>query len=262
MPRIRLVLSAAALVLAACDSGGSAVVPPAPSPTPSPSPSPAPSPSPSPSPTVPVQIDFGFAAGLDGWLADYADYPQGDEADIGFLAEHRQLPVPLDHRSGLLLSSRNESDDVFMYVWRPITGLQPGRRYRVDMEVVFASNAPPGCAGAGGAPGEAVAVKIGATRIAPSRIVENGHVRVNFDKGHQQQSGSNAVVIGNIAQLEPGSCSGSNPYRLKSLVSGSAGPVVAASDQGTLWAVIGTDSGFEGVTALYLLGGRITLTPD
>lgn len=258
MPRIGLV-PLAALVLAACDGGGSALVPPAPTPTPTPSPSPAPSPSPTPAPTT---IAFSFDANLGGWLADYADYPQGDEADIGFIAEHAPLPSPFAPRRGYRLRSRNESDDVFMFAFRPVTGLVPGRRYRVDIALQIATNAPPGCPGAGGSPGESVYVKAGATPQLPARTLENGWVRVNFDKGNQAMEGAHAINLGNVATLEAGSCSGANPWRLKTLARPGAGPRVTADAQGRLWPVIGTDSGFESVTEVYLLDGTLTLTPD
>jgi len=207
-----------------------------------------------------VAIDFSFAAGLDGWEASYADYTLGMEPSIAFASGFRQLPSPLQTTSGFLLSSRNVSDDVFMTITRPVTGLVPNTRYRVDISIAFATNAPPGCIGVGGAPGEAVVVKAGATATLPAKVQQGSYVTVNYDKGVQSTGGANAVVIGNIAQAAPGDCN-QPAYQRKTLSSGAAGPLVTSDASGRLWLVIGTDSGYEGLTELYYLDGRATLTP-
>ncbi|GAA0736274.1 hypothetical protein [Sphingomonas japonica] len=252
---MRAILLAAALVLAGCEDNGSGD----PDPTPTPTPTPTATPTPGPGPSA-VTLDIDFSDGASGWLADYADYSQGMEEVIGFTARIEDLPAPLASRTGFLLSSENRSDDVFMYLTRPVADLAPNQAYRVDTDITIASNAPAGCFGIGGAPGEAVTVKAGASGAAPARMLDDGLLSVNFDKANQAEGGDDVAVLGNVAADDAGDCSGSR-YGLKQLSSDGDGPVVESDAEGRLWLVIGTDSGYEGLTALYYLGGEVTLTP-
>jgi hypothetical protein len=219
-----------------------------------------------------VRVPFSFAGGTDNFVADFADYSPGQEvgdAGIRFLSEFRRLPPPLDTRSGLLVAGTNRSDDLFMYIYRPVTGLVPGQRYRVNVEIAFATNVPPGCAGVGGSPGEGVAIKAGATAVQPVKRVENNRVLTSIDKGNQVTSGRDMILIGNFAG-GGGTCT-SGEYRVKTLSTASPqGPAPAppadallltADAQGRLWIVIGTDSGFESRTEIYYLDGLATFTP-
>lgn len=242
-----LMLSAASFVAGRCGSDSDTPLPP-------------PSPPPPPAPGT-ATFDFSFATNLAGWEPAVADYALGQEESIDFAFGHERLPDPVDNRSGMFLSSNNASDDVFMFASRLVDGLARNTRYRVDLSITFATNAPPGCVGIGGAPGEAVTVKAGAVGFRPETVIESGNfVTVNFDKGDQTQSGEDVVAIGDFAQTTPGNCL-LPVYRLKTLSIGSAGPIVTSDSSGRVWLVIGTDSGFEGVTKVYFLEGTATLRP-
>src|SRR5690606_37728130 len=101
-----------------------------------------------------VVVDTDFVGGSTaGWQVGFADYPAGQEDIFDFAAEVRTLPVPLDTtRRALFVSGSNRSDDLFMFLKRPVEGLTPGATYRVRFEVDLASNEGSGCFGAGGAP--------------------------------------------------------------------------------------------------------------
>ena len=247
----RFILFSTVVTLAGCggdDSGAS--------------PAPPPPPPPPPGPPGTVTLTYSFANDFAGWEAAYADYTLGQEATIGFAFGHERLPAPLADRTGIYLSSDNRSDDVFMYLTRQVDGLVPNTRYRVDLQIEIATNAPPNCPGAGGSPGESVFVKAGASAVRPEKVVAAGNfVTVNFDKGDQSQSGANAVVIGNFAQSTAGGSCLNGPYQRKTLSSGTAGPAVRSDGNGRLWLVAGTDSGFEGFTKIYYLEIRATFTP-
>lgn len=86
-----------------------------------------------------------------------------------------------------------------MYLYRPVTGLVPGQRYRVRVDVTFATNVPPDCVGIGGSPGESVAIKAGAAVAQPTKRVVNNRVVTSISKGEQQTSGREAIRIGNFA---------------------------------------------------------------
>jgi hypothetical protein len=105
-------------------------------------------------------------------------------------------------------------------------------RYRVTV----ATNAPKGCAGIGGAPGESVVVKVGATPVVPARIVDAAqYYRANFDHGSQLAGGRDALPVGNIA-ITNANCAVPR-YELKAF--DSAPLTVATSATGRLWLVVG-----------------------
>ncbi|WP_129791987.1 hypothetical protein [Sphingosinicella sp. CPCC 101087] len=245
--RLFLASASSAGFVGRCGSGANPPPPPGPPP-------------PAPPPPGQVTFNFSFADNFAGWEPAIADYALGQESSIGFAFGHERLPPSVDDRSGIYLQSTNVADDVFMYVSRLLDGLAAGARYRVELSVTLATNAPPDCVGIGGAPGEAVTVKAGASRVRPDKVVEQGFVRTNFDKGNQTQGGRDVIAIGNLAQNVPAGDCLAPLYSRKTLATGSGGPVVSSDSHGRLWLIIGTDSGFEGLTRVYLLEGSARLT--
>jgi len=213
-----------------------------------------------------VRVPFNFSAGTDNFTADFADYTPGQEVGdqgIRFVSEFRRLPPPLDNRFGLLLGGTNRSDDLFMFIWREVSGLVPGQRYRVETDLTIATNVPANCVGIGGSPGESVAVKAGASPVRPAKAVNaSNDFRVNFDKdaGPLTVGGNHVFTIGDFAG-GGGTCN-EGVYALKTLRSPADRiPTLTADANGRLWMVIGTDSGFEGRTEIYFLEGLAIFTP-
>ena len=210
-------------------------------------------------------MNFSFASGYESFTADIADYSPGMEIGdqgIRFVSEHRRLPPPLDNRFGLLLGGTNRSADLFMFIWREVSGLAPNRLYRVDVAVTIATDIGRNCVGIGGSPGESVVIKAGASPVRPAKTLVNGNFRVNFEKDRNPLpiGGDQVVTIGNFANSTE-ICSGGR-YELKTLSSiGTRSGMVTSDAAGRLWLVIGTDSGFEGRTEIYYLEGSATFTP-
>ena len=195
-----------------------------------------------------VGYDFRFAQGPYGWQAGFADYPLADAASYMLDSDHRALEPPLDSsRAALYIAGTNRSDDLFMFYKREVA-VRPSTRYRVRFEVEFASEVPSGCAGVGGAPGEGVTVKAGASLEEPLAILAaDGMLRMNIDKSNQSQGGRDALVLGDIANSR--SCEEPWQWELKTLAGGS---IELTSDAtGRVWLLVGTDSGFESRTELY-----------
>jgi hypothetical protein len=198
-----------------------------------------------------IVVADDFSRGSNGWLAGFTDYSL-QTGDLRFVAELRPLPDEVDAaRSGFYVQSMNRSDDVFMFLKKALgteDGLAPDQAYRVSLDIRFASNAPSGCVGIGGAPGESVYVKAGAAIDEPVASVDGGgYVRLAADKGQQASGGKDAAVIGNVANGTP--CEGSmHPY---ATVARQASFTVQTDHRGSLWLLVGTDSGFEGLTGLY-----------
>jgi hypothetical protein len=194
--------------------------------------------------------DFDFSHGGQGWVAGFADYPVHADGFYKLESGYRRLPAPLDDRSGFFISGENHSDDLFMYLKRRVSGFDPNTNYEVSFVVEFATDVPTGCGGVGGSPGESVFVKAGASSVEPIAIVnESGQYRMNIDKGNQSRGGANAVVIGNVANSTL--CEQNiRRYEIKQL--SSPQPVLVTTDaSGSVWLLVGTDSGFEAGTSLY-----------
>jgi hypothetical protein len=130
--------AATPLVVAGCnDSSGG------PNPVPTGTPGGTPRPTNTPANSV-VTALFDFNAGTQDWTADVSDLPANYSSALYEISYGlAPLPSPLNtsHRA-LRLTSFNQSDDLWQFVKRPISGLRPNTLYRVRFEVELASNAP------------------------------------------------------------------------------------------------------------------------
>lgn len=195
-----------------------------------------------------VEFGFSFDAGADGWVVGFADLPEDYDQSIYELdGGHRALPDGLGG-AGIYVQGHNRSDDLFMYLKCRVEGLTPAVTYTVSATVELATNAPLESIGIGGSPGQSVYVKAGASTTEPDAAPDGtGHLRMNIDKGNQSRGGAQMAVLGvvghpNIVGEE---------FRRKTLES-MDGPVeVEADEAGRAWLIVGTDSGFEGLTRLY-----------
>ena len=210
-----------------------------------------------------VEYDLTRAVGAEGWTAGFADYPVADEEAMELTSGHEALPAGLSlEGSGLYSAGTNHSDDLFMFWKRRVDGLRPMTRYRLETMVEFATRAPEGCVGVGGAPGESVYLKVGASGVEPAaQAAQEGGVamqRMNVDVGDQSEGGTNAIVLGHIG-TPAGDCT-SPVWDVRRLESEQPLEMTSAPD-GTLWLLIGVDSGFEGRTEIYFTRVRAHLRP-
>lgn len=212
-----------------------------------------------------VSKSYDFTQGAQGWNSGFADVPVDANDSYELDSGIRDLPDDLNaDGTGYLLQSHNRSDDAFMFLTRKLTsqdGIVAGQSYQVKFTIKFASNAPSNAAGIGGAPGESVVLKAGASSIEPRAVADGDMLRMNIDKGNNSTGGTVASVVGNIAnghELEGDQTS--VPYASLTREHTHTA-TVKADDQGNLWLIVGTDSGFEGLTALYFQSINVTLTP-
>jgi len=239
-------------LLASCDNSNKPT-PPKPEPVPAPIPPPLPG-------NDVVQIDFNFNSNTDGWTAGFADYPIAQASIFNLSANFSQLPAPLQTASGFMVSGTNRSDDLFMFIKKRFSGFSANTQYQIQFEITFASDAPSGCIGVGGAPGEAVTIKAGASVIEPLAINDGNNVYImNIDKGNQSVGGSDAISIGDFANSKICDNNGFT-YELKTLNNNIAPFSVLTGSDGNLWFSFSTDSGFESTTQIYYIGGKIKAT--
>lgn len=224
-----------------------------------------------------VYRGFDFRDGDQGWAADFADYqdgyvlvdgqgrplakfPEANELQSGL----RPLPPELnDPGTGFLLSGINGSDDLFMFLKRalgPDDGVQPGQTYRVEFDITFASNAPTGCLGLGGPPGEAVFLLAGARTTEPTTFVGTSDERP-YVMVVPEGEGRRTEIVSNIANGNP-CAQGDEDLKYVSLTRRHTfSEMVTADASGRLWVLVGTDSGNEDRTTVYYQQVRVTLTP-
>lgn len=191
---------------------------------------------------------FDFANGSVGWTGDFADYPSGEEEfyrlEVGFA---RLPPYLASDRFAFVLSGNNHSDDLCMFLRRKVTGLSPDTAYEVRFRVRLASNAPAGVMGIGGAPGESVFVKAGVSLNRPA--ADPATRLLNIDKGNQAVGGADAMVLGDVAVDTP---LAAPRYRFKVLENLGEPFSFRTDASGEAWLFVGTDSGFEGSTRLFV----------
>lgn len=211
----------------------------------------------------PLNFEFTFQSSDEEFETGFADYPEGAEEQFDLAAGWADLP---EHDSldtgdkGIMLHGSNESDDLFMFVKRGHSssdGVEADIIYQLDLTVTFATENGSGCSGAGGAPGESVYFKTGATGVEPVSSSVDGFMEMNIDKGQQSVSGDDAVVIGDLANGTSDCSGGLWVYKSLSL----SEFYVRASENGDIWLMLGTDSAYEGITTYYITEIDVELTP-
>lgn len=206
-----------------------------------------------------LRLEFNFAESSHGFVAGFADYPTNQSPDFFELTHGwTARPPELGGAPALFISGSNRSDDLWMHWKRRVTGLRPNTEYVLTMELQLASKYATGLFGIGGAPGDSVFVKTGASALEPLAVVSNeGWYRLNLDKGNQAVGGTDLLSRGTIAKPEDG-----NELHVLLTRSHHGRPqVVRTAADGSLWLIFGTDSGFEGTTSLYYTRLSVWLNP-
>jgi hypothetical protein len=207
--------------------------------------------------SAPLQLTLNFASSQPACTGGSADYT-ADSAPPDVVSATATLPTPFPGQ-GWRLSGTNRSDDLFVYVKCRLTGLPPQRAYKAGFSVEFLTDAPMGCIGVGGAPGEGVTLHAGATAQEPQTVLQgDGHYRVNLDRGNQSVGGSQSQALGHIGNT----LSTCNQRQFASKTLQPAALLQATTDaQGGLWLHLGIDSGFEAYSQVHLRSAVLTLTP-
>ena len=199
----------------------------------------------------PYVIDFNKST--QGFTAIFSDYPlstddQNNETFYELSATYGTLPAPLNDKKGIKLAGNNHSDDLLMAVKGEVAGLEANTLYKISLTLTFATSAPSNCFGVGGAPGESVYVKLGASNEEPKNTDDNGMYRLNIDIGQQSTSGSHGETVGDLANgLE---CGTSEQYVQKTLATTRTFDVIS-NERGKFWVIAATDSAFEGLSDVY-----------
>ena len=206
-----------------------------------------------------LQLAWEFTQNeASGWEGGFADLPRGDSTtfptDWNLMAQMAPLPAPFEGQ-GFLLQGHNRSNDLFMYTWREIKGMQPNKAYKASFKVDFLSKASAGSIGAGGSLAESVFLKAGVATDEPAIYPEPSTFiwRLNMDKGNQSQIGQQMTDLGNAAVPN-------QDFAWERITRESAEPMLFLTDAfGSMFLVVGADSAFEGLNELYVLRVEVSL---
>ncbi|MDR2910261.1 MAG: hypothetical protein LBV47_02690 [Bacteroidales bacterium] len=194
--------------------------------------------------------NFGFDKDMEGFEAVFADYHDDGHgyATYEMKSEYKEIPVENQKSKGLYITSRNISDDIFMGYVKKLDGLRKNHNYTFTVSFQLVTDVRGGMAGIGGSPGQSVFVKGGITAIKPeTQKSTEGRYGLNIDIGNQSESGKDMKVIGNMEKPEATADLIGFDYKDINFT------VNATTDSnGCVYIIIGTDSGFEGLTEYYL----------
>ena len=197
------------------------------------------------------EYKYDFNEGLQGWNILFSDYPVGEEANHELIFEHAGLPASLnDTCKSIKVGGNNHSDDLMSMLYRKIDGLEPNTNYYISFSVDLASNACISCAGAGGSPN--LCLGGGILSFLPENEIENSSskpmYRPNFVSEIQSCLSNDSIsALGKIGVSDEFP----TPYKLININNTDESIRASTNNIGELWVLVGTDSGFEGITTLY-----------
>jgi hypothetical protein len=210
------------------------------------------------------QFDYTFEEGQQGWVTDFADLPADSDQTIYELdSGWSELPSGLEGNA-IYLNGHNRSDDLFMFLKIQVNGLKPITTYQVHFSIDLASNTPEGMMGIGGSPGESVYIKVGAVDYEPEVIQDSdGWLRVNIEKGNQASEGEDMINLGTLANpnIDLDTFTGEE-YAIMTLDNHDRAFTVTTDNDGSVWLIAGTDSGFEGLSRVFYDKINITFNED
>jgi hypothetical protein len=190
---------------------------------------------------------------------DLSQYP---EEQSHWLINSGIFPMPDGlKRKGFLLQGNNHSDDIDMFLIRRFS-VKREKTYQLRITVDLAGNAPIGAIGVGGDP--ELTVQAAATEISPHRFVVDSDNFVRFpdlEIGPNQltEVNTNGVclsegVLGASVCPPPGE---KIPFDLKR--GRLSRPITIRPKSDHFWLMIGTSSGFEGLSAIYYTRVKVEL---
>jgi hypothetical protein len=187
-----------------------------------------------------------FDEGDEGWIAEFADYPEGLEDSMKLESKSSPLFISesIGNVSALKQSGYATNSDLFMFVKQQISGLQPNSRYSIKIEVELNSQLMEEYSGDLDNLDYGSFLKVGAFKTEPKTILEQDEdnsdvslVKTDFDKGEDDQGGQDMTMIGRLAYTGIGE----KPVMLNG--SNSDFPIYVATDaEGKLWIAVGIDT--------------------
>lgn len=201
-------------------------------------------------------IDSEFQNSINGWIPGLVGYTaQSDSAKIDWQVNSSRLQPPLDTtRYGLKMQSTNARDNLFMFISKQITGLEPSTNYNVNFNINISTNVFSDSSDLLGNPGKNIFLKVGATGITPKLEIINGVVSLNLDKGAITTSGKDLISLGAINNQEIRKLFTISNFKNQESYT------VRSNSNGEIWLFIGSDSAYPGKASYYIDRATIKLS--
>ncbi len=199
--------------------------------------------------------DYEFSAEDPEVKGIVADVPENYMENNFYEYTHEIVDSFDSDGKAIKIIGNNHSDDMFMGFYREVKGLEPNTEYILKLQFDLGTNVPKGMMGIGGSPGSAVEVKAGFVSEEPQLVKDAlNHIRFeNVDKANQSQSGKDLKIVSN---MEKASEDYSEAFEYKTI----AHYFRATTDEnGAVYLMIGTDSGFEGKSEVYYHEVKLTV---
>jgi hypothetical protein len=175
-----------------------------------------------------------YESGYQDWVCDFADYD--DSLRMELKHDWAAMPGITPAQNGVTMSGQNFTDDLFFFMKKKITGLQPNMLYTIEFAVDIVTNIPyDACSGSD------LMLKAGAMLAEPEKTLISGIYKMNIKKSNQWQPGPDMDTLGRTIH----SAAGSFAYHLITLTNGAHPFCLSTDAAGTIWLAIGAESGFE-----------------
>lgn len=198
-----------------------------------------------------LTITETFESGANGWEALFGSYPEGEEEFYELDSGIEALPSPLSSSSkSFMLSGNNHSDALRMFMVKQIGGFTPGAAYELDINLSLASKYPKESVGIGGSPGSAVHIVAyasakGYTKKYSDDTQSSGYFDIEIQKDTNDDKAQSEAELGTVGI-------DGEEFVYELIDRKNDEPLICKADgQGIIWIIIGTWSGFEGITTLY-----------
>lgn len=199
--------------------------------------------------------DYEFPAEDPEFNEIVSDVPENYMDDNFYEYTHEVVDSFDNEGKAIRIIGNNHSDDMFMGFYREVKGLEPNTEYILKLQFDLGTNVPKGMMGIGGSPGTSVMVKAGFVSEEPQLVKDAlNHIRFeNVDKANQSQSGKDLKIVSN---MEKASDDYTEEFEYKTI----ARYFRATTDEnGLVYLLIGTDSGFEGISEVYYRDVKIVV---
>lgn len=202
-----------------------------------------------------ITFDFNAGAG-ENWSGGAADYPVGQENNVGAVTDRRFLPPSLAPTvSALYLSGTNVSGDLFLFQKKFFSGLLPNTTYRIQVRLEFASNLHSGCTTGAG---PLTVIKAGLTTTEPLAAPDGQSVyRMSIDKG-AGTAGGGFAQLGDIRN-GLSNCPTPGTYELRITSLENQSQTITTDGQGGFWIFVGTQSSFVGFHEIFVTQLQLVL---
>lgn len=129
--------------------------------------------------TPSLVAEYTFQTDSENWVGEFSDLPV-NHGDYELDFDYKPLPSYLaENKNAIFTSGWNKSDNLFMFIKHQLINenLKANTTYQIKFHIEIATNAPSGCAGVGGPPGESVYLKAGASIVEPLPIEQDGYYK-------------------------------------------------------------------------------------